>query len=213
MNLGSADPLDESYIDKVCELRDLLQPEWISDHLCWTAVGGRCHHDLLPLPFSEEVIAHVSDRISRIQDRLGERILVENASAYIRFRDPEYEEWEFVREVAERADCDVLLDINNIYVNSFNFAFDPLEYLEAIPTSRVRQLHLAGFSDEGSYLIDTHGADIAGDVWRFYEASLKHLGAVPVCIERDNDIPTFDVLHAEVEQAQKLIDGLSGGAP
>jgi len=212
MNLGSTDPLDESYLDKVCELRDLLQPEWISDHLCWTAVGGRCHHDLLPLPFTEEVVAHLSERISRVQDRLGERILVENASAYIRFRNPEFEEWEFVREVAERADCDVLLDINNIYVNSFNFGFDPSTYIEAVPASRVRQLHLAGYADQGSYLVDTHGADITAAVWRFYQASLKHLGAIPVSIERDNDIPAFDVLYAELEQAQRLIEDETGGA-
>ncbi|MCP4002941.1 MAG: DUF692 domain-containing protein [bacterium] len=211
MNLGSTDPLDEDYLDQLLELRERVQPAWVSDHLCWTAVRGQHHHDLLPLPFTEEVVAHLCERISRVQDRLGERILIENASAYVGFRECECSEWEFVRQVAERADCHILLDVNNIYVNSYNFGFDPQTYLEAIPVDRVKQVHLAGFTDERTHLIDTHGADVAGDVWRLYRASLKLLGPVPTCIERDNDIPSFPELFAEAKLADECMREETGG--
>ncbi|MBW2269074.1 MAG: DUF692 domain-containing protein [Deltaproteobacteria bacterium] len=212
MNLGSVDPLDEDYLDRLLELRAELQPEWISDHFCWTAARGRHHHDLLPLPCTEEVIAHLCERVSRVQDRLGERMLLENASAYVAFRDSECSEWEFVREVAERADCFLLLDINNIYVNSYNFGFDPREYLEAIPRERVKQIHLAGFSDERTHLIDTHGADVSADVWRLYRDSVELLGAVPACVERDSNIPAFDVIFDEARRAQQVMLEETGGA-
>ncbi len=212
MNLGSADPLDMEYLAQLMDLRERVEPSWISDHLCWTSVRGRHHYDLLPLPFTEEVIAHLCERIGRVQDLVGERILIENASAYIGFRQSECSEWEFVREIAERADCNILLDVNNIYVNSFNFGFDPLCYLDAIPVERVVQIHLAGFSDYRTHLIDTHGADVAADVWQLYRASLERFGAVPACIERDNDIPSFAELFAEAQQAAQYMAGRSGAA-
>lgn len=213
LNLGSSEPLDLDYLDRLIALRERLAPRWISDHLCWTAAQGRQHHDLLPLPFTEEAVDQASERISRIQDRLRERILIENVSAYVAFRESEAREWEFLRAVAERADCHILLDINNIYVNARNFAFDPRAYLEGIPPERVKQIHLAGHDDAGTHLVDTHGSPVAAEVWGLYRESLKRLGPVPVCIERDNAIPAFEALWEEARHAEALQQEVCGGAP
>src|ERR1700689_609623 len=161
LSIGSTDPLDREYLKAVRELARRIEPAWISDHLCWTGVEGRNVHDLLPLPYTEEALACVVERVGQVQDLLGRQILLENVSSYLTYRSSEMTEWEFLAELAERADCAILLDINNIHVSAVNHGFDALQYLHAIPKERVRQFHLAGHSDMGDHLIDTHDHPIA----------------------------------------------------
>jgi hypothetical protein len=204
LSIGSTDPLDSGYLAEVRALASRIEPHWISDHLCWTGIDGCNLHDLLPLPYTEEALASVAARVGQVQDALGRQILLENVSSYLTFRSSEMTEWEFLREVAARADCAILLDINNIYVSSVNHGFDPLIYLEAIPTERVRQFHLAGHSDLGGHLIDTHDHPIAPPVWDLYRAAVAKFGAVPTMIERDDNIPELSELVAELEIAREL---------
>ena len=204
LSIGSTDPIDFNYLAGVRALTARIEPHWISDHLCWTGIEGRNLHDLLPLPYTEEALALVVARVGQIQDALGRRILLENVSSYLAFHESEMSEWEFLREVAERADCAILLDINNIYVSSVNHGFDALTYLQAIPKDRVRQFHLAGHSDLGGHLIDTHDHPIVEPVWNLYSAAVARFGAVPTMIERDDNIPALSELVAELQIARSL---------
>ena len=204
LSIGSTDPVDLKYLAQVRALAARIEPHWISDHLCWTGIDGRNLHDLLPLPYTEEALATVVARVGRVQDCLKRQILLENVSSYLTFHASEMSEWEFLREVAQRADCAILLDINNIYVSSVNHGFDPLTYLAAIPTDRVRQFHLAGHSDLGGHLIDTHDHPIVEPVWDLYCAAVAKFGAVPTMIERDDNIPALSELVAELQIARAL---------
>jgi hypothetical protein len=204
LSIGSTDPIDFDYLAGVKALAARIEPHWISDHLCWTGIEGRNIHDLLPLPYTEEALALVVARVDQVQEALGRQILLENVSSYLTFHASEMSEWEFLREVAQRADCAILLDINNIYVSSINHGFDPLAYLGAIPTDRVRQFHLAGHSDLGGHLIDTHDHPIVQPVWDLYCAAVAHFGAVPTMIERDDNIPELGELVAELQIARDL---------
>jgi uncharacterized protein (UPF0276 family) len=204
LSIGSTDPIDFNYLAGVKALAARIEPHWISDHLCWTGIEGRNLHDLLPLPYTEEALATVVSRVGQVQDALGRQILLENVSSYLTFHASEMSEWEFLREVAQRADCAILLDINNIYVSSVNHGFDPLTYLHAIPKSRVRQFHLAGHSDLGGHLIDTHDHPIAAPVWKLYGEALGHFGAIPTMIERDDNIPELSELVAELDMAREI---------
>ncbi|MDB6086415.1 MAG: hypothetical protein JWN43_4296 [Gammaproteobacteria bacterium] len=204
LSIGSTEPLDLEYLGAVRRLSRTIEPAWISDHLCWTGVDGRNLHDLLPLPYTEEALSSVVARVGQVQDFLGRQLLLENVSSYLTFRDSEMSEWEFLREVAERADCSILLDINNIYVSSVNHGFDAKTYLHAIPKNRVRQFHLAGHSDLGGHLIDTHDQSIVAPVWELYREAVAHFGAVPTMIERDDDIPPLSDLVAELDIARDL---------
>ncbi len=206
LSIGSCDPLNTEYLTKVKILADKIQPAWISDHLCWTGVEGLNVHDLLPLPYTEEALKHVVDRVKQVQDFLGRQILLENVSSYIEYCDSNVTEWEFLTAIAEQADCFILLDINNIYVSAVNHHFDPLDYLNAIPVHRVRQFHLAGHKNCGDYIIDTHDAPIIDGVWSLYEQAVKRFGRVATMIERDDDIPEFPVLFAELQQAKKIAE-------
>ncbi|MGC1853839.1 MAG: DUF692 domain-containing protein [Candidatus Aquirickettsiella sp.] len=206
LSIGSCDALNIEYLKKVKVLADKIQPVWISDHLCWTGVDGLNTHDLLPLPYTEEALLHVVDRVKQVQDFLGRQILLENVSSYIEYRDSKVTEWEFLTAIAEQADCYILLDINNIYVSAVNHHFDPLEYLNAIPRHRVRQFHLAGHKNCGDYIIDTHDAPIIDGVWSLYEQAVKRFGRVATMIERDDDIPEFPVLFAELQRAKKVAE-------
>ena len=206
LSIGSTDPLDREYLAAVRALTARIEPHWISDHLCWTGIDGRNLHDLLPLPYTEEALATVVARVLEVQDALGRQILLENVSSYLTFHASDMSEWEFLREVAQRADCAILLDINNIYVSSVNHGFDPLTYLKAIPKDRVRQFHLAGHSDLGGHLIDTHDQPIVEPVWSLYCAAVAHFGAVPTMIERDDNIPPLDELLAELQMARDFAD-------
>ena len=204
MSIGSTDPLDTGYLRKLKVLANEIQPEWISDHLCFTASGSVNSHDLLPLPYSAEALRHVVERVAQVQDFLGRRILLENVSSYLTWTTSEMTEWEFLAGIARAADCDILLDINNIYVSARNHGFSAHEYLQGIPADRVRQFHLAGHTDCGDYLIDTHDHAIVDPVWELYAEALKRFGPVSTMIERDDNIPAFGELQDELGIARKL---------
>lgn len=204
LSIGGTDPLDLEYLSQVRNLAARIEPHWISDHLCWTGIDGYNLHDLLPLPYTEEALASVAARVGQVQDALGRQILLENVSSYLSFQASELTEWDFLSEVARRADCAILLDINNIYVSGVNHGFDPLVYLQAIPKERVRQFHLAGHSDMGGHLIDTHDHPIAEPVWDLYGAAVAQFGMVPTMIERDDNIPELGELVAELQIARAL---------
>ncbi len=204
MSLGSHDPLDMKYLKQVKELAERTNAKWVSDHMCFTGVDGINAHDLLPLPYTEEAIKHVSKKISQAQDVLGRQILVENASTYITYKQSHMTEWDFTRAVAEESDSLILLDINNIYVSAVNHGFDPLEYLDGIPAERVQQHHLAGHSQYDGYIIDTHDHDVVQGVWDLYAEAIKRYGQVSVMIERDDNIPGLPDLLAELQIARDI---------
>lgn len=204
MSIGSTDPLNMDYLRELKALARRIEPAWVSDHLCWTGVGGKNLHDLMPLPYTAEAVRHVADRVARVQDYLGRRILLENVSSYMTYESSEMDEWEFLAAIATRADCDILLDINNIYVSAFNHGFDPVTYLERIPAQRVRQFHLAGHEHCGDYIIDTHDAPVIPQVWSLYGAAVRRFGPVATMIERDANIPPLAELVSELDQARAL---------
>jgi uncharacterized protein (UPF0276 family) len=204
LSIGSTDPLNEAYLADVQALAKRIQPAWISDHLCWTGVDGINVHDLLPLPFTEEALRHVVARIQRVQERLGCRFVLENVSSYVSFARADMTEWEFLSEVARRADCLLLLDVNNVYVSSVNHGFDPLTYLRGIPPERVQQFHLAGHRRQGDLLIDTHDQPVCEAVWTLYGAALERFGSRATMIERDDDIPELPVLLQELDRARSI---------
>jgi hypothetical protein len=206
MSIGSTQPLDRNYLEQVKALAARVEPQWVSDHLCWTGIAGRNMHDLLPLPYTEEALANVVERVRTVQDILGRRILLENVSSYVTYRDSQVTEWEFLGEIARRADCLILLDVNNIYVSSVNHEFDPLDYLNAIPVDRVQQIHLAGHENHGDYLIDTHDHPVPDPVWELYGAALRRFGNVSTMIERDANIPPLEELSAELDAARQLAE-------
>lgn len=206
LSIGSTAPLDRGYLAQLKTLAARIEPAWISDHLCWTGIAGRNTHDLLPLPYTEEAVRHVARRVRTVQDVLGRRILLENVSSYVSFRASALTEWEFVRAIAEEADCLLLLDVNNVFVTSVNHEIDAFAYLDAIPVDRVQQMHLAGHEDCGEYLIDTHDQPVADPVWSLYEAAVQRFGSVATMIERDGNIPPLRELLAELDQARHLAD-------
>jgi uncharacterized protein (UPF0276 family) len=204
LSIGSAAPLDGAYLAQLKALARRIEPAWISDHLCWTGVGGKNLHDLLPLPYTEEALKHVVSRVRSVQEFLERRILLENVSSYVGYRDSRLTEWEFLKAVAEEADCLILLDVNNVYVSSVNHEFDPYDYLHAIPRERVQQIHLAGHQNHGDYLIDTHDHPVPDPVWALYAASVRRFGAVSTMSERDANMPPFAELYAEMEVARRV---------
>ena len=206
LSIGGSDPLDFDYLAALKQLAARIEPEWISDHLCWTGIGGRNLHDLLPLPYTEEAIAQVVERVARVQDYLGRQILLENVSSYVTYTDSQITEWEFLSAIAERADCNILLDVNNVYVSASNHHYDPLAYLDGVPPARVHQIHLAGHSYNGSLIIDTHDHPVPDPVWALYSQAIARLGPVSTMIERDADIPPFAKLLAELERARALAE-------
>jgi uncharacterized protein (UPF0276 family) len=206
MSIGSIDPLDMDYLKQVKALANKIQPHWISDHLCWTGINGKNIHDLLPIPYTEEAIQHVVARIQKVQDFLGQQILIENVSSYLTYQQSGMTEWDFITEISERADCFILLDVNNIYVSSINHEFDPLDYIKAIPKERVYQIHLAGHSNMGNYIIDTHDNDVVDEVWKLYASTLRLIGNVSTMIERDDNIPPLANLLNELQHARELAE-------
>lgn len=203
LSIGSIDPLDETYLAGVAALCRELSPAFVSDHLCWTGLGGHNTHDLLPLPYTEEALAHVAGRVAAVQERLGRRILLENPSTYAAFAGATLSEAAFLAEVAQRADCGILLDINNVFVSCANHGWDPAAYLAAIPAERVGYLHLAGHSSNGTLLVDTHDTPVRDEVWSLYEAAVGRFGPLPVCLERDDNVPSLDELRAELSRARE----------
>ena len=204
LSIGSTDKLDTDYLKSLKQLHDELQPAWFSDHLCWTGMNGINAHDLLPMPYTEEAIQHTVDRIQQVQDYMGRQMLIENVSSYISYGDSQISEWEFLHEVCERADCYILFDINNIYVSARNHGFDPLEYIRGTNPQRVQQFHLAGHTDYGNYVIDTHDHDVPDPVWQLYRQALEYFGPVSTMIERDDNIPPLKNLIAELDKAREI---------
>lgn len=204
LSIGSTDPLNWDYLKQLKALKNRVNPVWVSDHLCWTGVNGFNTHDLLPLPYTIEAIQHVVNRLKEVQDYLGESILLENVSSYISFPQSEMSEWEFLSSIAIEADCKILLDINNIYVSAFNQGFDPIEYIQGVPRDRVQQFHLAGHSNNGDHIIDTHDSPVIDPVWDLYRLVLKRFGPKATMIERDDNIPAFEELYQELIYAKKI---------
>jgi len=211
LSIGSTQDLDTGYLRDLRELAARVEPRWISDHLCFTGVQQQNLHDLLPLPYTEEAIMHVAGRVAQVQDFLGRQILLENVSSYLTYSHSVLTEWEFLTAVAERADCLILLDINNIFVSSRNHAFDPLRYLHGIPAPRVRQFHLAGHTYQGEIAIDTHDQPVLDEVWALYAEAVCRFGAVSTMIERDDNIPELPELLAELDRARSIAEPLLGG--
>ena len=205
LSLGSVDPLDRAHLTRLQRLVNRFEPALVSEHLSWSSFGGRHANDLLPLPLTHEAVAHVADRIGEAQDRLGREILVENISSYVRLGDSAMPEWEFVSAVARRAGCRLLLDVNNVWVNSRNHGFDPHEYLDAIDPALVGEIHLAGFERGPGVLIDTHGSPVADEVWNLHARAVMRFGARPTLVEWDTDVPELDVLLAEAARARAYV--------
>ncbi len=210
LSLGSADAIDTAHLARLAALVQRYQPALVSEHLCWGAVGGRHSNDLLPLPMTEEAASLAVARIGQVQDALGRELLIENISTYLRFREADYTEWDFVAEVVRRSGCGLLCDVNNIYVNSVNHGFDPHLYLRALPRDAVREIHLAGFmrKDELAVplLIDSHSRPVDDAVWDLYAEAVERFGPVPTLIEWDQDIPELEVLLAEAARAEEVLD-------
>ena len=208
LSIGSVGPLNKDYLKSLKALVKRMNPPWVSDHLCWTGAQGKNLHDLIPLPYTEETLRHVVKKLKQVQDFLERPFLIENVSSYMEFTDSSMSEWEFLTRIVEGADCGILLDINNIYVSSVNHSFDPLDYLSAIPKNRVAQFHLAGHSNKGRFLLDTHDHPVKKDVWDLYREALRRFGPVSTMIERDDHIPPFEKLYEELTQAREIYQGL-----
>lgn len=207
MSIGSADPLDIDYLRKLKRLADEIGAEWVSDHICWTGVAGRNTHDLLPLPLNEETLKHLVRRIRAAQEILERPLVLENPSTYIGFASDTLSEWDFISCMAEEADCGLLLDVNNVYVSSVNHNFDPVVYIQSLPRERVVQFHLAGHTDCGDYLIDTHDGKVVEPVWELYRLAHQLTGGASTLLEWDSNIPEFSALHNEVLKARDYIEG------
>ena len=204
LNIGGNMPLDRDYLRDLKALAQRVQPGWISDHLCWTGINGVNLHDLLPLPYTEEALRHVCERIQQVQDILGRRLVIENPSTYVAFSANQMSEWVFLTEMLQRADCELLLDVNNVYVSSVNHGFNPQHYIDAIAPDRVRQIHLAGHEAHENYCIDTHDQPVSEAVWELYAYTTQRLAAVPTMIERDDNIPELSLLLDELDLARAV---------
>jgi uncharacterized protein (UPF0276 family) len=204
LNIGSTDPLNMVYLAKLKKLADHLNVPWFSDHLCWTGVNAHNSHDLLPLPYTEEMLAHIATRIDQLQQTMGRRFVLENPSSYLEFNASTIPEWEFLARLAHQTGCGLLLDVNNVYVSAFNHGFDAKKFIDAIPASAIAQIHLAGHRNFGTHIIDTHDGHVIDDVWALYDYTIRSKGAVATMVEWDDDIPEFDVLLAEIDKARLL---------
>ncbi|MGD9502129.1 MAG: DUF692 domain-containing protein [Methyloceanibacter sp.] len=211
MSIASTAPIDFEYLSGLKKLAERVKPKWISDHLCWTGVHGVNLHDLLPIPYTEEALNHVVDRVGQVQDFLGRRLTLENVSSYVTFGQSEMTEWEFVSELAKRADCWLLFDVNNVYVSAFNHGFSADDFLNGVPRDRVVQFHVAGHSHEETHIIDTHDHPVCDEVWDFYGKSVANFGPVSTMIERDDNIPPLAELVAELDHARAIARAVLGG--
>ena len=204
LSIGSTAPLDTGYIARVRALAARCEPEWISDHLCWTGTDGANLHDLLPLPYTVEALEHLAPRIDRVQELLGRPLVLENVSSYVSYTSSAMSEWEFLTALARRTGCRLLLDVNNVYVSSRNHGFDPREFLDGVPVEAVQQFHLAGHLDLGTHVIDTHDAPVRAEVWDLYAHAVRRFGQVSTLLERDDNIPPLEELVAELGHARTV---------
>ncbi len=211
LSIGSTDPLDFEYLKKLKRMAKEIGAAWISDHLCWTGVNGLNTHDLLPVPLNDESLDHIVDRIRVVQDFLERPLVLENPSTYVAFADSTLSEWDFISRMASEADCGLLLDVNNVYVSSVNHDFDPVQYIESLPHERVVQFHLAGHTNYGTHLIDSHDGRVTDAVWELYRLAHKITGGASTLLEWDGKIPKFPTLHAEVLKAREYVPAQSTG--
>lgn len=210
MSIGSTDPLDVEYLRKLRTLAREIDPAWVSDHVCWTGVAGVNTHDLLPIPYTEESLDHVSRRVDAVQRFLDRPLVLENPSTYAQFATSTMTEVEFLNRLTDRTGCALLLDVNNVFVCSVNNEFDPVRYLEDLPHDRIVEMHLAGHTDEGTHIVDTHDRPVSDRVWDLYRAAVALTGPVSTLVEWDEDVPTFPVLHAEVLKARAALSSTTG---
>ena len=205
MSIGSTDPLDLDYLRKLKRLAQRTRARWVSDHLCWTGVSGLNVHDLLPMPLTDEALGHTVSRVRTVSEILERPLVLENASSYVEFSASTWTEWDFLARLAEEADCGILFDVNNVYVSAFNHGFDPNVYIDAIPVDRIVQYHLAGHTHKGTHIIDTHSDHVIDEVWALYRRAYGRTGGVATLVEWDEDIPSFEVVHAEVLKAKEQV--------
>jgi uncharacterized protein (UPF0276 family) len=208
MSLGSADPLNFEYLKRLKNLAERLQPTFVSDHIAWVSVAGQYTHDLLPLPYTQDMLQHLNDRIQQVQDYLGRTILIENPSSYLTFASSDMSEADFIKQLCISSGCELLLDVNNVYVSAQNHGFDAADYLAGLPTNKVKEIHLAGYEEMPGYLFDTHGYQVREPVWQLYRAALERFGNVPTLIEWDTDVPEFSTLLSEAKKAEQLMRAL-----
>ena len=213
LSVGSTDPLDWSYLKDLKALAEFVRPAWVSDHLCWTGVAGVNTHDLLPMPLNEESLKHVAARVRQVQEFLERPLVLENPSSYLEFRDSNIAEWDFLSELVRATGCGLLLDVNNVYVSSYNHGFDPVQYIRGLPREAVVQIHLAGPTDCGRYLVDTHDRPVPAPVWELYRLAQELTGGVSTLLEWDANIPDFPELVAELRKAEVALCGENPGAP
>jgi len=213
MSLASTDPLDMDYLNALKDLADRVEPAWVSDHVAWTGVHGLNLHDLLPIPHTREALDHIVERIARVQDFLKRRLVVENASTYVSFTGSEMDEWEFVTQMAQKADCMLLLDVNNVFVSGFNHGFDAKRYIDSVPVDRVAQFHMAGHTNNETNRIDTHDQPVCEEVWSLYEQARRRFGNVSAMIERDDNFPPFDELLGELQRMRDIDAAIAAQAP
>ncbi|MBV2121447.1 MAG: DUF692 domain-containing protein [Candidatus Thiodiazotropha sp. (ex Ctena orbiculata)] len=206
MSIGAIDGLDKNYLRKLKTLEQRIEPMWVSDHLCWVGVHGRILHDLLPLPYTNEALQIIKRNVDEAQEVLQRPLVLENVSSYVEYKASEMTEWEFLTEVSQATGCQILLDINNIYVSAFNHGFDPLQFIKGVPADRIVQFHLAGHLNKGDHLIDTHDHPVCDGVWDLYRQALMHFGYIPTMIERDANIPPLAELLSELEIARSIAD-------
>ncbi|BCQ72273.1 UPF0276 protein [Pseudomonas sp. Eqa60] len=204
LSIGGPHALDRDYLLRLRQLASRANPAWISDHLCWSRGNAHQLHDLLPLPYTEESLHYVAGRVRQVQDILERPLVLENVSSYVRAAADEFSEWEFLAALSQLSGCELLLDVNNVYVSSRNHGFDPWHFIQALPAQRVRQLHLAGHQDYGDYVIDTHDHPVCDPVWALYQRTLEHLGPVATLLERDDHFPPLEELLSELHKARDL---------
>ena len=206
LSVGSTDPLNREYLRKLKWLAALTGAHWVSDHLCWTGVSGLNTHDLLPMPYTDEALRHTAARVREVSEYLERPLVLENPSTYLEFAQSNWTEWDFLATLAGEADCGLLLDVNNVYVSSYNHGFDPRKYIDRIPADRVVQYHLAGHTNKGTHILDTHSDHVIGEVWELYRYAMRRTGDVSTLLEWDEAIPAFDVVHAEALKAREWRD-------
>ncbi|WP_447787487.1 MNIO family bufferin maturase [Pseudomonas germanica] len=204
LSIGGPHALDPDYLNQLKQLAERVKPAWISDHLCWSRGNAHQLHDLLPLPYTEESLDYIAARVMQVQDILQRPLVLENVSSYVRVASDDFTEWEFLAALSRESGCELLLDVNNVYVSSRNHGFDPWAFIRSLPIDKVRQLHLAGHSDYGDYVIDTHDHPVSDPVWALYQRTLEHFGPVATLLERDDHFPPFDELLDELQKAREL---------
>jgi len=207
LSIGGSDPIDPQYLAALRALIERFEPAWVSDHLCWTSADAHQLHDLLPLPWTEELLDHLVPRIARVQDALRRPIVLENVSSYLTYAHSTMTEWEFLAALVARTGCDLLLDVNNVHVSAFNHGFDARRYVDAIPAEHVAQIHLAGHADHGTHLLDTHDAAIVDAVWELYRYTIARLGPVATLVEWDGEVPPLEVVEQEAMRARAVAAG------